>query len=94
MQYIPWDFKYYAKLRGGEVLGDIAPRHAALPRRHPACSCARPRRPRSRPGRTNDTDWVIALPFTPMAIPGPRQKGYMVVLRSAPPSQVLARHWA
>ena len=25
MQYIPWDFKYYAKLRGNQILEDMQP---------------------------------------------------------------------
>ena len=25
MEYIPWDFKYYAKLRGNQILEDMQP---------------------------------------------------------------------
>jgi hypothetical protein len=57
VQYIPWDFKYYAKLRGGQVLSDIAPVAARCLDATGLFLCA-PAPPSSEARRTNASDWV------------------------------------
>lgn len=66
VQYIPWDFKYYAKLRGGEILADIAPVVTRCLNATGLYLCA-PAPPSLEARRTNDTDWVRA----PHCAPGP-----------------------
>jgi hypothetical protein len=59
VRYIPWDFKHYAKLRGGEVLPDLAPVIAACLDATGLYLCA-PTPPSQEARRTNDSAWVRA----------------------------------
>ena len=57
MRYIPWDFKYYAKLRGGQILSDIVPVMTRALDETSFFLCA-PAAPSSEARRTNATAWV------------------------------------
>jgi hypothetical protein len=57
VRYVPWDFKYYAKLRGGQILSDIAPVMTRSLEETGFFLCA-PAAPSSEARRTNTTAWV------------------------------------
>ncbi len=57
VRYIPWDFKYYAKLRGGQILSDIVPVMTCALDETNFFLCA-PAVPSSEARRTNASDWV------------------------------------
>ncbi len=57
VRYIPWDFKYYAKLRGGQILSDIVPVMTCALDETNFFLCA-PAVPSSEGRRTNASDWV------------------------------------
>ncbi|BDA44397.1 probable phosphoinositide phosphatase SAC1 at N-terminal half [Coccomyxa sp. Obi] len=56
VRYIPWDFKYYAKLRGGQILSDIVPVMTRALDETNFFLCA-PAVPSSEARRTNASDW-------------------------------------
>ncbi|KAK9915535.1 hypothetical protein WJX75_000406 [Coccomyxa subellipsoidea] len=56
VRYVPWDFKYYAKLRGGQILSDIAPVMTRSLEETGFFLCA-PAAPSSEARRTNTTAW-------------------------------------
>ena len=66
VRYIPWDFKHYAKLRGGEVLPDLAPVITACLDATGLYLCA-PTPPSQEARRTNESAWVRRLPVFPHA---------------------------
>ena len=68
MRYIPWDFKHYAKLRGGEVLPDLAPVIASCLDATGLFLCA-PTPPSQEARRTNESAWVGCLPLSVCTAP-------------------------
>lgn len=62
MRYIPWDFKYYAKLRGGQILSDIVPVMTRALDETGFFLCA-PAPPSSEARRTNASSWVRLSAF-------------------------------